>query len=167
MAITPSEWSLLLRRSGEQYESQKRRARAAGQCILYRLEDLRGLLEKSLAEAVCVYCRQPFSAASYALDHKLPVARGGRFSFRNLDVSCQDCNAIKGVLDSQELRELLIVVNGWPKPVRKNFLARLKAGTLQVADALPPHGALEWFTGSDEAHEPPDLYRGQRPRGER
>jgi 5-methylcytosine-specific restriction endonuclease McrA len=158
--MTLQERAVFLARSADQYQSEKARARAAGKCLLYRLEDLRDLLEARLAKPVCPYCLEPFAAATYVLDHQLPVARGGKFTFRNLDVTCHDCSLLKGVLDRQEFRELCGLVRGWPKPVRNNFLARLKAGSLLVSNRLPASGALEWFTGSDEPHAPADVDRG-------
>jgi 5-methylcytosine-specific restriction endonuclease McrA len=162
LSTTLGERALFLARCRDQYQSQKARARGAGKCLLYSLEDLRELLEARLAEPVCPYCLGPFTARSYALEHQIPIARGGKFTFRNLDVTCHDCSVIKGVLDRQEFRELWALMRTWPKPVLKTFLARLRAGAPIVPDTLPAPGALEWFTGSDEPHAPADIDRGER-----
>ncbi len=132
--------------------------------MLYSLEDLRNLLEMRLADPVCPYCLGPFTAASYALEYQAPIARGGKFTFRNLEITCHDCSLMKGILDRQEFRELWAAMRSWPKPVRNNFVARLKSGALLVSSNLPSPGALEWFTGSDEPHAPPDFDRGARGR---
>jgi 5-methylcytosine-specific restriction endonuclease McrA len=161
LSTTPRERALFLARCRDQYQSQKARARAAGKCLLYSLEDLRDLLEARLAEPVCPYCLGPFGAGTYALEHQVPLARGGKFTFRNLDVTCHDCGVIRGALDRQEFRELWGLMRTWPKPVQKEFVARLKAGAPLVARALPAPGALEWFTGSDEPHAPIDINRGE------
>jgi hypothetical protein len=122
---------------------------------------LRDLLEARLADPVCPYCLGPFSAGTYALEHQVPIARGGRFTFRNLEVTCRDCSVVRGALDRQELRELWALMRTWPRPVLNEFLARLKAGAPLVTATLPAPGALEWFTGSDEPHAPIDVDRGE------
>ena len=155
--MTPSERALLWRRSSEQFQFHQDQARAAGKCLMYRLEELRDFLERSFANPSCPYCRRKLSVGTFTVDHKLPIARGGRFTFRNLEVACLDCRQTKGVLDSQEFRELLLVVHSWPRPVQKVFLSRLRAGGAHCTRKLPPLGALEWFTGSDAAHAPADV----------
>jgi 5-methylcytosine-specific restriction endonuclease McrA len=162
LSMTLQERAIFWARSADQYQAQKARARAAGRCVMYSLEDLRELLEMRLADPVCPYCLGPFTAETYALEYQTPIARGGKFTFRNLEITCSDCSAMKGVLDRQEFRELWAAMRSWPKPVQNNFLARLKSGASLTSSTLPAPGALEWFTGSDESHAPPDFDRGVR-----
>jgi hypothetical protein len=137
------------------WELHRRQARAAGTCVAYRLDDLRSVVEHHLAQGVCPYCRGPVTPTNFAIDHKIPIARGGKFSFRNLEICCRECAACKGVLDAQEFRELLLLVRTWPKPVQKLFRARLAAAAAGSTADLPRPGSLEWFSGSDQPHPPP------------
>jgi hypothetical protein len=152
--MTLRERALSWQRCGEAYDAHRQGARAHGRCLSYRLEDLYALVARHLDRPVCPYCHGPFTAATLALGHKVPIARGGRFLFKNLDVCCQGCHLLKGVLDHQEFRELLQLIHTWPRPVGNNFLARLRAGTPVTGSVLPPVGSLEWFTGSTEPHAP-------------
>jgi CRISPR/Cas system Type II protein with McrA/HNH and RuvC-like nuclease domain len=47
------------------------------------------------SEFQCVYCGCDISA-SFTIDHKLPVSRGGSDDLTNLVVCCQRCNSQKG-----------------------------------------------------------------------
>lgn len=161
--MTVTERLRLLQRCREFYQDQKRQARARGRCVAYRLEDLHGLVEKHLPEAPCPYCHRPLTPARMALACRTPAGRGGRFTFRNVEVSCSDCLAVRGALDGPEFRELLLLVRTWPKPVQNEFLARLRAASQGPPPVLPEPGSLEWFTGSAEAHAPPDLRLAPRP----
>lgn len=137
------------------FEAHRQRARTIGVCPTYRLDDLRSLVEKHLTTTGCPYCQGPVTAANLAIGHKVPTARGGKFTFRNLEISCADCAALKGTLDFQEFRELLMLLETWPKPVRQQFRARLCARP--VVANLPRPGSLEWFTGAEEPHAPLDI----------
>jgi 5-methylcytosine-specific restriction endonuclease McrA len=135
-------------------QNHRRCARAAGRSVFYRVEDMGALVEQHLERGVCPYCRGPLPAGAFVLDLRVPAARGGRYTLRNLVVCCRDCHLLKGALDDHEYRELLAVVGNWPRPLQNHFRARLRAGASTVRTALPVCGSLEWFTGSAEAHEP-------------
>ena len=132
------------------WEAHRRQARAAGTCVTYDLEDLRSLVEHHLAQGVCPHCQGPVTPTNFAVAHKIPIARGGKFTFRNLQVCCRECAGCKGILDAQEFRELLLLVRAWPKPVQKLFRASLAAAAAGIVADLPRPGSLEWFTGSDQ-----------------
>src|SRR5262249_3967605 len=160
MSMTLKERALFLQKTADVFETHRRCARAAGKCVFYRLEDLRGGVERDLARGACLYCRVPLSVATFVLDHRVPIPRGGRFVFRNLEVCCRDCHLLKGFLDAQEFRELLALLASWPKPLQQHFRARLRAGASLVRTALPVPGTLAWYTGAEpeteeKAHEMP------------
>jgi hypothetical protein len=127
------------------YAEHQRQARAVGRWLMYGLEDLRALVQKELAKSVCGYCQAALTTATVVVGHKDPIERGGKFSFRNLEVCCRECQVLKGVLDGQEWRQLLTSMQSWPKPIRKLFQARLRAGAGMVPAKLPPVGSLAWF----------------------
>jgi hypothetical protein len=67
---------------------------------LIRLQATRGEVRGELRERVlkrdrhrCKYCG---STEMLQIDHVIPVARGGRTHFENLQVLCQPCNGSKG-----------------------------------------------------------------------
>lgn len=136
------------------WEAHRRQARAAGTCVTYDLEDLRSLVQHHLAQGICPTCQGAVTPTNFAVAHKVPIARGGKFTFRNLQVCCRECAGCKGILDAQEFRELLLLVRAWPKPVQKVFRASLAAAAAGIAADLPRPGSLEWFTGSDDSYRP-------------
>ena len=48
-----------------------------------------------LARGVCYYCGGKFAPWNLNMDHKVPVARGGRSVKGNVVVSCKKCNIQK------------------------------------------------------------------------
>jgi 5-methylcytosine-specific restriction endonuclease McrA len=154
MTKTTIDFPLFWQRTQDWFNAFKRQARAAGTCLTYRLEDLRTLVEKQLARPYCPYCQGPFTLATMALTHKTPIVRGGKFTYRNLEVCCPDCHLLRGVLDAQEYRELRLLIATWPRPVQTRFLAGLKTAQSLAQPDLPRVGALEWFTDGDEGDAP-------------
>jgi hypothetical protein len=50
----------------------------------------------------CLYCSQPIDAYSCAIDHAIPLKRGGSPELSNLDVVCEGCNFAKGQMTVEE-----------------------------------------------------------------
>jgi 5-methylcytosine-specific restriction endonuclease McrA len=157
MFKTLKEQTNFLQQTRETFDSHQRRARAAGRCVSYRLEDVRALVEKQLALAICPYCRGPLDVATFVLDHKVPSVRGGKFTFKNLEICCRECHLFKGVLDHHEFRELLQLMATWPRPVQQHFRACLVAAADLTPAHLPPVGSLRWFTGAQSSKDQPSL----------
>jgi hypothetical protein len=145
MSLTLKERAVFLERTANSFWTLRQQAREAGKIVTYKLDDLRGLVERTLGDRGCPYCRGPVTVGSFVTGCKVPLERGGRGSFRNLEVFCTDCHVLKGILDASEYREMLQLVQSWAKPVRNHFLARLRSGH---ATGLPRPGCLEWFTGA-------------------
>jgi hypothetical protein len=145
--MTVTERLRLLQVCREFFQLQKEESRAAGKILGYRLEDLQSLVERFFVQPVCPYCRQVLRPADAMLTYRVPICRGGKFSFRNVEMLCRDCQHLRTPLDSGEFRELLELVHSWPKPVQNFFLGRLRAGDPSALPSLPPVGSLEWFTG--------------------
>ena len=51
--------------------------------------------KQKLAQGVCHYCEQKFSAGELTMDHVIPLARGGRSTKGNSVVCCKECNSKK------------------------------------------------------------------------
>lgn len=54
----------------------------------------------------CRYCGVLTTVRTRHFDHRIPVARGGRTSFRNLCVACRACNLAKGTMTAREFESL-------------------------------------------------------------
>ena len=149
---TAREQAVFLHKTRALYLDNRRCAEKAGRVLSYGLEDLRYFVETHLGPRACPYCRGPVGAVDFALDQRLPTARGGTFALRNLEVSCPECHCAKGLLDGSEFKEILTVLASWARPVRDHFLARLRGEPGD--DPLPPQGTLEWFAGPLAATDP-------------
>lgn len=153
MSLTTQERIAFLTRTSAWYQLYQHQANQAGQLLNFDLERVRWLVEKQLGPGGCPYCRGPVPAATFSLDPRTPLVRGGKITFRNLIVCCADCHVVRGVLDDTEFRDLMALLATWPRPVREHFLTRLRRSPLPAN--LPRVGSLEWFTGSEVAHDPP------------
>lgn len=51
---------------------------------------------------VCCYCGQRYPLYRIEAEHILPRARGGRYSWMNMVLSCRGCNAYKGCRTPEE-----------------------------------------------------------------
>jgi 5-methylcytosine-specific restriction endonuclease McrA len=47
---------------------------------------------RKLSDGICHYCGERFPANALTMDHKIPVARGGRSTKSNVVTSCKPCN---------------------------------------------------------------------------
>lgn len=108
---------------------QRTRAKKDGAALAYGLLDLRRLLE---ANPLCAYCRMPLSFA-VSLDHRQPLARGGKHALDNLAVCCERCNRLKGMLTEAEYRELLMLLASFHPTARADVERRMLAGGRRYA----------------------------------
>jgi len=53
---------------------------------------------------VCYYCKKSFAKHQLTMDHRVPLARGGRSNKTNLVVACKACNVTKSNLLPDEVR---------------------------------------------------------------
>ncbi len=58
--------------------------------------------KQELAKGTCYYCSQSFPKELLTMDHKVPVARGGKTSKSNVVVACKSCNTNKAHLTPAE-----------------------------------------------------------------
>jgi hypothetical protein len=133
-----SDQGEFLARTRTFYETHLACADAHGTDVFYSLEDVRGAAEPHLRQQACPVCRGPLRAANLVIEHKVPPARGGRYTLRNLLVICRGCAVLKGALDHQEFRELLSLMSHWPRGIRAHFCKQLRAGASLVRTAARP-----------------------------
>lgn len=60
-----------------------------------------------VGEIVCYYCNVSLEPEEVHIEHKLPVARGGTNSRKNLALACATCNLRKGKKTESEFRHYL------------------------------------------------------------
>ena len=58
--------------------------------------------KQQLARAKCYYCQLSFAKEDLTMDHKVPIARGGKSTKGNLVVACKSCNTQKKHLTPAE-----------------------------------------------------------------
>lgn len=139
------------KRSADMYGNHKKRAARDGIYLDYELDGLRELIHRS-AEEPCPFCSCEITAHNFSADHKVPISRRGGHSITNLVICCLDCNLAKGPIEYYEWREVMKVVSTWPMPIRKHFIARLKAGARR-AKGFHMFGELK-FAGPPESSNP-------------
>lgn len=111
------------------YAAQTRRAAELGLPVEYTVDVLRGLVEAALVAGECCYCGGRLTLAKLAVDHAIPVARGGQFTIGNLRVCCQSCNWRKGKLTAEEFAEISAFLTGrFPPDVVSDIWRRLVVG---------------------------------------
>ena len=118
-----------LARARRLLHDHRARAKKDGAVLDYTLADVRQLLESS---ACCTYCGLPVTWDAQ-LDHRQPIARGGRHALDNLAVCCARCNSLKGQLMESEFRELLTLLASLHPAARSDLERRLLAGGTRYA----------------------------------
>lgn len=122
---TWKENAQFMKRTALIYEEQRDRAWKHGLFINYRLEDLRGLIDKSLGEKGCCYCGACLNGSDFRVVLKNPAERGGAYHLGNLAVCCTTCRRAKGNLDDAEFKELYAILRTWPQQIADHLLQRL------------------------------------------
>jgi len=131
---------IFLRRTAASYHSHKRRAAKAGQRLDYGLSELRTLVQEGL-RGNCPYCGCELTGRNFSVDHAVPTSRGGDYEWRNLKICCRRCNETKGVLTVNEFDHLRDATRFWPRAIRQNLFARIRAGSRfarHIYSDLPP-----------------------------
>jgi hypothetical protein len=117
--------AIFMRRTAASYLYHKKLAAAAGAELDYTLEVLRQWVEEAKR---CTWCDEKLSARTFAVDHRMPMSRGGSLSERNLSIVCGRCNRRKGSLTDYEFAELQNLVMRWPAEAQKDIWMRLAIG---------------------------------------
>ncbi|MBN1499635.1 MAG: HNH endonuclease [Spirochaetes bacterium] len=63
--------------------------------------------KKKISEGKCYYCGKNFHPSELTMDHKIPLARGGKSERINLVAACKECNNKKKYLLPVEWEEYL------------------------------------------------------------
>jgi len=100
---------------------------------------LRPLMERQAGR--CFYCLRDLIAESSALDHVIPQVAGGNNSYRNVVVSCHECNARKQALQAEDYLRFLYrdgVLGQNDLKERLEALSQIVAGTVIPSAAAQP-----------------------------
>jgi 5-methylcytosine-specific restriction endonuclease McrA len=127
--------SAFLKKVGNIYSSHRQRARKYKVELPYGIDDLRAWVTEKLAgrtSPLCDYCHCYLSLATFTVDHRRPLVRGGLHSLTNLAVCCMACNLAKGPLNDLEWGCLLTYLDSIHPFAKKSVLARLKAGAKAI-----------------------------------
>ena len=63
--------------------------------------------QQKTASGLCYYCGKKFRYQDLTMDHRVPLARGGRSTKDNLVPACKECNTKKKSMLSVEWEEYL------------------------------------------------------------
>lgn len=119
-----TQHDLLTARARRLLSDHRTRAKRDGVALDYTLADVRRLLESS---PCCTYCGLPLSFSA-SLDHRQPIARGGKHALENLSITCNRCNRLKSILTDSEFRQLLTFLESLHPAARGNLERRLLEG---------------------------------------
>lgn len=75
--------------------------------------------------ATCQYCGDGVSTRSYTIDHVIPQCQGGKTTWENVVIACQECNHQKGGRTPQEAGMTLLSTPKAPKSGDPRFTFRL------------------------------------------
>jgi 5-methylcytosine-specific restriction endonuclease McrA len=114
----------LLRRCRQALSDHRRRARADGCQLAYRLEDLEALARSTQQ---CHWCRMPV-AFDFHFDHITPISRGGKHALDNLAISCGRCDMLRGKLTGPEFLALLEMLRSLHPTAAQDLTRRLLHG---------------------------------------
>jgi 5-methylcytosine-specific restriction endonuclease McrA len=84
---------------------------------------------------MCRFCRRWFTLSEIAVDHSMPLSRGGSPNLTNIDYPCKPCNSRKGSLTTQEYAELVLFLEGKHPLMMKDVLSRLEKANALAAGA--------------------------------
>jgi hypothetical protein len=82
----------------------------------------------------CIYCLKHLTSEKSVLDHIVSLAKAGDNSYRNIAVSCHDCNSKKGETDSVEFVRALYrsdVLTEAEFQERKDYIQKVRSGTVK------------------------------------
>ena len=76
------------------YEAASKKHIAQERTKARTLKKTRWWLDKVNA-GICFYCEGKFQKEDLTMDHKIPVARGGKSTKSNIVIACKTCNTNK------------------------------------------------------------------------
>lgn len=90
----------------------------------------------------CRYCKGYFTLTEIALDHAIPVNRGGSLGLDNIECPCKACNDIKGQMTPTEMLCLLAFLENELPLARQDILSRLQKAVSLAAGSRSIQAAI-------------------------
>lgn len=85
-------------------------------------------LENNTIMKRCCYCGKEVPVFKMSVDHKMPLAFGGKTEPWNITLCCKTCNRAKGDLSAEVYTEILRIAGAFSERARDNMIRRLAAG---------------------------------------
>lgn len=98
----------------------------------------------------CQYCTGFFTVEDIAIDHAVPLGRGGGVGLDNLAFPCQRCNGRKGNMTPTEYMKLLEFLNDHLPLAKTDVLKRLEMSVKLAAGARSNAATIEELKESGE-----------------
>jgi 5-methylcytosine-specific restriction endonuclease McrA len=125
--------------TGDRYRNMSVRLEKKGLCIPFTLAKMRDHILDAMGDRYdgalkCRYCGKVCDISEVALDHAVPLARGGSPDLSNIELPCAKCNAAKGECTAGEFQELVAFLENCIPLARTDIIDRLaKYGKLVSA----------------------------------
>jgi len=115
--------------TADRYRNMTVRLAKDGLAPPFTVEQLRNHILDALGwhydgAVICRYCGHPFDLAQAAIDHAIPLERGGSPDLKNLELICANCNAQKGKMLPQEFIDFLNLL--------EKYLPYARVGILEI-----------------------------------
>jgi hypothetical protein len=111
------------------------------QCSDFRAHVLEAMGNSYDGVLQCRYCNHYFTISEVAVDHAIPLSRGGSTDLHNLEYPCRACNNRKGSLTPTEFLALLGFLETIPLG-RQDVLKRLETSVQLAAGARGNAGII-------------------------
>ena len=111
-----------------------------------------GVLPADGGSAKCRYCSAWFTVENLAVDHAIPLARGGSQGLDNLEFPCSRCNSRKGGLTPDEYLALLAFLDRNIPFGRLDVLERLERAVQSMAGSRFNAGIISELRKSGAWH---------------
>lgn len=108
----------------------------------FREHTLKALDNHYDGAACCRYCKYYFTIGQLAVDHAMPLSRGGSSGLDNLEYICKPCNNRKGGMTPSEYLGLLAFLETIPL-ARIEVLKRLEQSIKLAAGARSNAGTID------------------------
>lgn len=117
-----------MQRTLQMYNSDKQRAKEAGENMKYTLEEFREKAKSALEIGLCPYSSDKLTVANFAADHATPLSRGGWKTLGNIVFCTRQSNYRKGSLTACEYDALVEFVGKLHPDAQRDIFTRLTCG---------------------------------------
>jgi len=117
-----------MQRTLQMYNSDKQRAKEAGEIMKYTLEEFREKAKVALELGLCPYSSDKLTVSNFAADHATPLSREGSWNLGNIVFCTKQSNYRKGSLTSYEYDALTEFIGTLHPDAQRDIFTRLTCG---------------------------------------